>query len=121
MSLDKYEAERILSGAIGEWLKETDINGTKVIEENLQRLNEANILAMGLLKDSVIEQIDFETPSSGRSFTTSYIYCQGLDIEGIKKLEAFQKLIQTVDEFFINPIDEKTVQIAYSIDNIWVE
>ena len=121
MSLKEGEAEQILVSAIDDWLKETDIKGTKVIDENLQKLNKANVLALSIFKN--ISNVEFECPNSGRSFTSTYIYCQGFDVENLQIPEKniLEELIRTVDDFSVNPINATTISIAYSIDNIWIE
>lgn len=120
-SEDNTQVERALLPILDMLLQEGDINGIHINQENLNRLNRANLLALLFFKH--IKKFESEPPSSNRSFAQTFIHCEGFSIEDekAKNRNLFNHLMETIDEINIMPTDGNTILISIGVNNIWCE
>ena len=106
---------------VNEWLQDGDIRGTKINQNNLDRLNMANLIALSLFKN--VKKYTFEPPEPQRSFAQTFIFCEDFSIEKIKikEKELFDELMKLVDTFEVGAISENQIMVSYSINDVWSE
>lgn len=126
MKFEKGKAEKIVSSLISEWMKEGDIFGKTMNKANLQKFNDANIMAAKFFEDVPDVEFQFEVPAKNKSFVSTDIVCQIIEFERTKdgsseKADLLQELMTTADYFAISPVSPASIHLSFSINDIWME
>ena len=110
--------ESEILGILEEFLESGDIAGKTVNQGNLERFNEANLIAMALFSP---RKVSINPPQQNLSFAEVSMSAERVEVEGAMQLEKYQRFLELVDYLNISPIDATTLGIYYSVDNVWEE
>jgi hypothetical protein len=118
----KREVCRALLCMLQQSKSDGDIKGTKVNQENLMRMNKANLMAVRLFAKNA-QDLQFSLPEQDMSYVQSYITCDSFYFENekAKNKKLFEEFLTLVDDFGVGAIDSKTIQISFSVNDVWEE
>lgn len=115
---NNYRSELKLLYLLNSWIEEKNQSGTKFNPDKLDRLNEINLIVAALFGKNA-KKIEFNPPSSTQKYCFTFIVTESIDIVELKHKALFQRLVELTDTFAVNAIDETTIHITFSVDNIW--
>ena len=113
-------AEQYLYQMIKQFLNEPQINGTKLNQQNLDKLNQANILIASLFGKRA-KNIEFKEPKNTQEFCSTFVTIEDLIIESKTDKERFGLLLNLVDNFYVSSMDDTSIMLGFYVDNIWEE
>jgi hypothetical protein len=113
-------AEQYLYQMIKQFLNEPQINGTKLNQHNLDKLNHANVLIATLFGERA-KKIEFKEPKNTEEFCSTFVIIEDLIIESKTDKERFGLLLNLVDNFYVSSMGGKNIILGFYVNNIWEE
>ena len=99
------------------FIEHAGIKGKNINQENLDRLNKANMLACALFDP---KEIDFNAPHKNLVETMCSVTTDLIDFDNKQEMIMYREFISIIDSFSVSSTGDD-VLIQYSVDGVWEE